>query len=154
MTTTTPRIAAIALRPKRYEPLVPVEAANAVEGRGLDGDHTTSANRGITLVSAEQWKATETELGMSLPWTMRRANLLIEGVGSMEDWVGQRVAIGGIEVEVTGITHPCERMEQAQPGLLKALGPDGRGGLLVKILKGGTINVGDTVELVTASTAT
>jgi MOSC domain-containing protein YiiM len=83
--------------------------------------------------------------GGHLGWTARRANLLVEGV-RLRRAKGARLAIGeGVELEVTGQTVPCGRMEEAYPGLLKALYPEWRGGVTCRVLSGGAIATGDRV---------
>jgi MOSC domain-containing protein YiiM len=121
--------------------------------RGLEGDHKglKFPRRQITILSAEAWaRALEdlTDLAgpVPLPWTVRRANLLVEGV-ALPRGKGSLVRIGPVILEVTAQTYPCKRMEQAHPGLLKALGPDWRGGVTTRVVEGGAIRVGDPVRI-------
>src|SRR4051794_29684488 len=48
-------------------------------------------------------------------------------------------------VRIYGEVTPCERMDEAQPGLRAALRPHWRGGAFGEIVEGGTIAVGDPV---------
>ena len=82
------------------------------------------------------------ELGAALPWTLRRANLLVARI-SLRPLAGSRIVIGEVILEVTGAADPCRRMDEAHAGLRRALTPSGRGGVRCRILVGGRIAVGD-----------
>ena len=59
---------------------------------------------------------------------------------------GAVLRIGAVELEVTGETAPCERMEEACPGLLAALAVGGRGGVTCRVRRGGELAAGDPVQ--------
>jgi MOSC domain-containing protein YiiM len=84
------------------------------------------------------------EVVSDLPWTDRRANLLIEGL-QLEETTGRLLRVGDLLLEVTGETKPCDRMEEAAPGLRGALSSDWRGGVTCRVVEGGSISVGDIV---------
>ncbi|MEL6258111.1 MAG: MOSC domain-containing protein [Pseudomonadota bacterium] len=119
---------------------------------GLDGDHAGKyPDRIVTVMAAEAWAAALAALDPSLgpdalDWTTRRANLLVEGA-ALPRAKGGVVKIGAVVLEVTGQTWPCKRMEEAQPGLLKALAKDWRGGLTCKVIEPGETSLGDPVEI-------
>ncbi|MEL6246333.1 MAG: MOSC domain-containing protein, partial [Pseudomonadota bacterium] len=64
------------------------------------------------------------------------------------------VQIGEVRLEVTGQTWPCKRMEEAQPGLLKAMAKDWRGGLTCKVIDEGRISIGDAVDVLVSPSET
>ena len=97
--------------------------------------------------SAEQRNPKERPL--DLPWTVRRANLLVESV-RLPRAKGGILRIGAVVLEITGQTNPCHRMEEAQRGLLSALHPEWRGGVTCRVLKGGSVRTGDAVEVLVA----
>jgi MOSC domain-containing protein YiiM len=116
---------------------------------GLAGDYKGAKFplRQITVLAREAWEAAAAQIGESgLPWTTRRANLLVEGV-ELPRAKGGLIGIGPVRLEVTGQTYPCVRMEEAGTGLLKALARDWRGGLTCRVLSGGPIALGDAVEV-------
>ena len=103
-------------------------------------------SRQVTVVSSESWAAACTDLGKEVPWTFRRANLLIEGI-SLVNSKGKTLRIGELEMEVTFETKPCYVMDEAEKGLKDVLVQDWRGGVLCKVIKNGDIKCGDPVSL-------
>ena len=81
-----------------------------------------------------------------MPWTVRRANLLIEGL-DLRETTGARLRIGDVVLQVSCETEPCYRMEEAVPGLKAALEPGWRGGVCCRVVKGGAITPGVAVAL-------
>ncbi len=117
---------------------------------GIEGDARGKvANAQITLVSKEDWAAAMADLSPTreVPWTARRANVFVDGM-VFNNTVGARVTIGDVELEVMSETDPCEIMNKAYPGLKDALTPDWRAGCRCKVLKGGTLHVGDPVTMI------
>ncbi len=139
-------VLAIAIRNGPRGPMLELTDVGALTDAGLRGDNRGSLNRGITLLSADQWQHVQQELAVTLPWHTRRANLLISG-GSLADWRGRTIRIGRVEVAVRKETAPCERMDELCPGLRAALQSDVRGGVHGRILHGGTIRLGDRVDV-------
>lgn len=114
---------------------------------GLPGDcRGRSQRRKITLLTREAWGAVCAELGTSLPWMTRRANLFVEGP-DLRDTIGCRLRIGKVVLEITGETKPCANMDDQHQGLRETLVPDWRGGVTSIILTPGTIQIGDDVRL-------
>lgn len=142
-------VLALAVRGPNTGPMRELEWAEATADGGLGGDVRSSPERGITLLSAEQWADVMRELGVELPWHTRRANVLVSG-GGLGALVGRRLRIGAAEIEVLGETRPCALMDRLQPGLRAALAPACRGGVHARIVQGGGLRVGDPVELVSA----
>ena len=136
----------IASAPVKRGPLTPLTDAVVDVGAGVLGDaRGTRAGRQVTVLFRESWDAACGELGAELPWTTRRANLLVEGVEVPRE--GQHLIIGSVVLEVTQETQPCQLMEAAHQGLRAALTPEWRGGVCCRVVKGGTIRIGDSVEV-------
>ena len=83
---------------------------------------------------------------MEVPWTKRRANLLIGGI-DLRDTVGALISLGDVLLEIAGENPPCRVMDIQQAGLRNALKPDWRAGVSCRVLAGGKIKLGDTVQL-------
>jgi MOSC domain-containing protein YiiM len=136
---------AIATRPAKRAPMITHVNAVIDAGAGVVGDFGRKPGRAqITIVAAEKWAAACADVGAEVPWTMRRANLLVAGV-PVEPKPGSRVVIGTVILEVCSETDPCERMDQQHMGLTRALIPDARGGVRCRVIAGGPVAVGDKV---------
>jgi MOSC domain-containing protein YiiM len=107
----------------------------------------TSKRRQVTLLRSEDWAAACDEIGHALPWTTRRANLLVEGLPSVVDRNGAHICIGDVRLLITGETEPCEQMEAAAAGLRAALTPGWRGGVTCRVISGGAISTAQDVTL-------
>jgi len=107
--------------------------------------------RQVSLIEAESWEEVMAGLGLEgdekLSWSVRRANLLVKGVRLPRE-PGAIIAIGSnLRIETTMECDPCQRMEEIKPGLMGALGPDWRGGVLGIVVSDGDIEVGDEVRI-------
>jgi MOSC domain-containing protein YiiM len=126
--------------------MMPLQEAAVGIQDALAGDARGSRpGRQVTVVFREGWEAACRDLAVALPWTTRRANLFVEGVPVPRE--GKRLVIGSLVLEVTQETQPCQVMEAAHRGLRAALTPDWRGGVCCRVVEGGTIRVGDRVEI-------
>ncbi len=136
---------AIAHHEKPRAPMESLEVVELREGRGLEGDHRGRGDRPIAIVSEESWGAATKELGVDVPWLARRANLLVSGV-DLTGPPGWRLEVGSCLLEVGGEVDPCALMDKMEPGLRKALEPEMRAGVWGRVVRGGTIRVGDPVR--------
>jgi len=122
------------------------EAGVSVEA-GIDGDaRGRKPDRQVTILFRESWDDACRELGVTLPWTARRANLFVEGLAPPQA-SGGRIAIGDVVLQAMMETDPCFLMEKAHAGLKAALTPAWRGGVCCKVQQGGTIRLGDAVSI-------
>ena len=147
------RIAGIARHDRPLGPIETLDSAELIEGQGLAGDFRGThkpgrdGRRGVSLIEAGDWAAATDECGADLPWSERRANLLVEGF-DLPQQPGVWLRVGEALIEITDECDPCARMEALHPGLRSALEPDWRGGVLARVLKGGRVNVGDEIGVV------
>ncbi len=134
---------------KRFDggPMDPVEQMDLVAGQGIVGNTDQGGWRQVTVISAERWARVQAELDADVDPALRRANVLVSGLDLMNTH-GQTLAIGeGAELEIRGETRPCRQMDEAHAGLQDALDADWGGGAFAYIRVGGTIRVGDPVDL-------
>jgi len=124
----------------------PSPFAELVSDRGIVGNVEQGGRRQVTLIEEEVWASLMRELGGGgLSPSARRANVMLSGV-RLRDSRGRRLEIGEVVLELRGETKPCERMDEALPGLAGAMFLDWRGGAYATIEKGGRIGVGDVVR--------
>jgi len=137
----------IAYRTESRAPMQLLDECEITMDTGVHSDtRGRPGNRQVTVLSADTWQQVCSELKADLPWTTRRANLLIGGLTFGPDDVGRRVRIGTVELEITGETAPCPRMDDQHGGLTEALKTDWRGGTCCRVVSGGAIAVGDPVS--------
>ncbi|MCP3695008.1 MAG: MOSC domain-containing protein [Planctomycetaceae bacterium] len=136
----------LAIRTAVGGPMQELERLEVSPDGGVEGDVTAPVDRAITLMSSHQWEEVVEELGTDYPWHTRRANVLVdcERLGHL---MGQTLELGAVVIEVKGETDPCAVMERIDPRLKQALVPDWRGGIYGRVVQGGTISLGDTLEL-------
>ncbi len=144
----------IGVRPEHKNPMLVMPSVYAQEGLGLTGDHrctkTPGSSRQVTVISSEYISQIEHFSGIDNidPKRLRR-NLVISGI-NLTALRYQQFTIGSAVFEATALCHPCSRMEkELGPGGLVAM--LGHGGLCAKIIQSGTIEVGDTVKVITPS---
>ena len=131
-------VLALALRPEKGGAMVPVESISLTPDDGVIGDYGTSNNRQVTLLDEANWITACAEIAAELPWTVRRANILVQGI-DLPKLVEQRVRVGTALVEVIGEVDPCYVMDAAQTGLKDALKPDWRGGVYARVIESGIV---------------
>lgn len=144
----------IARRTKAHGPMETLEAAEVTPAAGIAGDvRGKPGRRQVTVLPVAGWRAACADAGAELPWTVRRANLLVDGINPA-GCVGHRIVIGTLVLEITGETDPCSWMEAAHKGLMAALLPDWRGGVTCRVRTAGHIQPGDEVLLLPPLPAT
>lgn len=125
----------------------PLPQGLLLSGQGLEGSVGRSSRRQVTLLDADHWARVVERLGDPVDPIARRANLLLRGI-VLTNTRGQLLRIGPTLLRIGGETTPCERMDEASPGLQELLRPDWGGGAFAQVIEGGHIAVGDPVEWV------
>ena len=139
-------VAGLLVAPDAEAPLVAVDEALALAGRGLEGDRYAdgrgtfaSTGRGyeLTLVEAEVLDE------LALAWPDARRNVVTRGI-ALNPLVGRRFRVGAAECVGRRLAEPCAHLEKlARPGLLRPLVH--RGGLRADVVVGGAIRTGDEI---------
>lgn len=141
------RLEGIARRDRKRAPMQTLDRADVSTETGVAKDFRGKpGDRQVTLVSAAAWRDACAQLGREIPWTARRANLLVDGL-DFAGTIGSIISIGSVRLRVTGEVDPCSRMDEQFAGLTEALRPDWRGGVSCIVLEGGAVSLGDAVVL-------
>lgn len=148
------QVVAIYVAPGEGAPMEPRDQAEALAGKGLDGDRyaieagkysgTKVGKRAITLIEREAIAAANDAYGLDLTEQESRRNVVVEGV-PLNHLVGREFFVGGVRLRGFDLSEPCVYLEEltgkpARKALLH------RGGLRAEIVAGGPIRVGDTVR--------
>lgn len=138
------RVEAIWVKRARRGKMDPVPAAELIAGQGIVGNANQGGRRQVTIIEQEVWRERTAAVGAQLDPAMRRANIMISGLALLHSR-GRTLRIGECILEIAGETKPCERMEEAAPGLRDSMYADWGGGAFARVVEGGTITVGDDV---------
>lgn len=146
------KLTGISRREKKRAPMETLERAEISAETGVARDwRGKPGRRQVTVISAASWQDACDAFGGEIPWTTRRANLLVEGV-VLQESTGAILEIGPARLQVTGELDPCSRMDEQFQGLTEALRPHWRGGVTCAVLAGGHVALGDAVTLRRAET--
>lgn len=138
------RLEAIWLKRAHRGKMDEVQEATAVAGQGLAGSVGRSRRRQITIIERERWESFQRQLGVDIPSSFRRANLMVSGV-ALARTRGRILRVGSVRLAIGGETTPCERMDEVVPGLRALMRPAWGGGVFAQVLDDGILAVGDVV---------
>lgn len=141
------KLIGIAVKQQKRAPMQTLERAFISLDKGVENDFRGKpSKRQVTVMSYKDWQTATSLLDTDLPWTTRRANLLVDEL-TLENSVGRIITIGEVELLITQETDPCERMQEAAVGLFDALKPHWRGGVCCRVIREGQIELGDDLIL-------
>ena len=126
--------------PKKHLPMEELSEVRALNDAGFEGcAHARPASkRQVLMVDHETLEA------MNLQPGMIRENITTHGLNVNGLRIGQLLRVGEAQLEVSQVCHPCDLMEAIRPGLRKEL--RGRRGMLCRVLEGGVIRRGDSID--------
>lgn len=136
----------IGVRPAKNCPLQELSQVQA-NYEGLAGDHYSGKNgkRQVTLFQWEHLAVVASMIDRPVTPQLVRRNLLIKGINLLS--LKKRVIrIGGVALEITGICHPCSRMEK-NLGVGGYHAMRGHGGVTARIIEGGFMKLGDRLTV-------
>jgi MOSC domain-containing protein YiiM len=123
-----------------------VDFAEVETGRGIVGDryHGTK-HRHVTVQSSTALAEATAAYGAPVPAELTRRNLTVDD-GDVPRDPGAHIRVGPVLLEVVRVAAPCKLLDDtigrgAQEALRR------RAGSVCRVLEGGTLRVGDPVEL-------
>jgi MOSC domain-containing protein YiiM len=137
------RVHSIHLAPGRRLPTRSVPSVEAEAGAGLVGDrYHGSRHRHVTVQALDDLAAAADALGRPVDPGLTRRNITLTS-GPIPTRPGDRMRIGGVDLEVVRIAAPCRLLDDwLGVGAMQALRSP-RGGTVFRLLSSGTISVGD-----------
>ena len=143
-------LAGICTAHKKRDDLQAVEQAEIKVDGGLVGDRYFRPKDGgkpdqeITLIESEALEALARECGITLQPVQARRNLVTRGV-PLNHLIDREFTIGEVRLRGIRLCEPCGHLEEmTQKGIREGLAH--RGGLRARVVKGGTVRVGDVVR--------
>ncbi len=123
-----------------------VRSVELIEGHGLSGDsHAGNWHRQVSLLSYDKVRAFEILGDFTLQSGAFGENLLVEGIDLGALPIGTRLRIGEVLLEVTQIGKECHHGCAIRERVGDCIMP--REGIFAVVLSGGTVSVGDEVEI-------
>ncbi|VAW53661.1 MOSC domain protein [hydrothermal vent metagenome] len=143
------RVEWIGVRAEKRKDITIIETVRVLK-HGLEGDHYAgrSGKRSVTLIQQEHIASIASLLHKKEinPAQLRR-NIVISGINLLA-LKNREFKIGSAILKMTGLCHPCSRMEETfGEGGYNAV--RGHGGINACVIQPGIINIGDIVEVVT-----
>jgi MOSC domain-containing protein YiiM len=117
-----------------------ITEVRALPDSGLEGcAHARKGSpRQVLLMDSETLEAMDLYPGII------RENITTSGINVNGLAEGQRLRVGEAQLEVSMVCTPCDLLEKIRPGLRREL--RGRRGMLCRVIAGGMIRRGDSVE--------
>ena len=142
------RVEWIGVRSGKRKPLTVVDKVKVLE-RSLENDHYTgrSGNRSITLIQKEHIETVASLLHRdSIEPAELRRNIVVSGINLLA-LKEHEFRIGSAILKMTGLCHPCSRMEEVLgDGGYNAM--RGHGGINACVIIPGIIRLNDRVEVI------
>ena len=138
----------LGIRQEKRQPLTALESV-AVLAHGLQGDHYAgrSGNRSITLIQQEHIESIASLLHRNkIEAEALRRNIVVSGINllALKD---REFKIGSAILKMTGLCHPCSRMEEnLGEGGYNAV--RGHGGINARVVSPGIIRLHDKVSVI------
>ncbi len=145
----TPAVQAIHVAKGRRLPMQSKESVEIEAGRGIVGDrYHGTRHRHVTVQSREALDEAAATYGREVPSHLTRRNITIDR-GVVPRDPGSLIRIGDVLLEAVRVAAPCKLLDDtigrgAQEALRR------RGGTVFRVLEGGSVAVGDRVDLLSA----
>lgn len=141
------KVTAICISEKRGTQKVNIEEGKFIVDFGIENDaHAGNWHRQVSLISFEQIEDFKKRGAQVEPGAFGE-NVIVQGIDFKNLPVGTRFKCNEVELEMTQIGKKCHHHCQIFHQVGDCIMP--REGVFAKVLKGGTIKVGDEMEVVT-----
>ena len=144
---TAPVITAIHTAKATRLPMRATESVEVEAGKGIVGDrYHGTRHRHVTVQSQDDLDEATRLYGSPVPAHLTRRNLTVSH-GVVPRTPGAHIRIGDVLLEAVRVAAPCKLLDDTiGVGAQHALRH--RGGTVFRVLEGGTVSLGDPVELV------
>lgn len=134
----------------------PVDGPVRVGRLGIEGDRQFDTrdhggvDQAVYVYAAEDLADWAVRLDRTLPSGSFGENLTVRGIDVNEARIGERWRIGGVVVEVADVRTPCATFQAwlQEPKWIRRFSEIGRCGAYLRVIEEGTLQAGDTVEVV------
>jgi MOSC domain-containing protein YiiM len=135
----------------------PREGRVAVRTLNLDGDKQSDlrvhggARKAVYIYPSEHYEYWRAELpGFELPWGVFGENLTTSGLLESDVRIGDRIAIGTAEFQITQSRQPCFKLgiRFGREDMLRRFIASDRSGFYVSVVREGDVGAGDTIAIV------
>lgn len=152
MISSTGKLVGICLGAQRGADKMPCASAELITEYGLQGDSHAGAHpeRHVSLFAQEVLRALQSE-GFKVTPGALSANLFTEGLPLDSLLPGTQLRIGAAIIEIVQQRKPCHSITRISNRLPKRL--YGQCGQLARVLAGGTVRLGETVEILAEPTS-
>lgn len=124
-----------------------VDQANAVAGKGLEGDryYDHDVDSQVTLIESEAIDAMAADGGLKIAYAEARRNIVTRGV-ELTSLLNKEFKVGAVTLRGARLSEPCQHLaELTDQKVIEGLVH--KGGLKAQILSDGVIRVGDSVQV-------
>jgi len=137
-------------RPADRYARVPLASAELIEGRGIAGDRKGGRDRQLNLMAAETLASLKTDGFKTAPGELGE-QIVLAGIDVDRLPAGAQLRVGEtVIMEVVLPRTGCARFEAVQGHAKEKV--SGRLGVMARVVHGGTIRVGDPVQLLHGET--
>lgn len=137
----------IGVRPARRAAMRSLKEVHMLNYK-LEGDHYNGkpeSKRQVTFIQEEHISVISSFLGKNVGPEQVRRNIVVKGINLLS-FKDKKFRMGAVVFEMTGLCHPCSRMEE-NLGFGGYNAMRGHGGITARIVEPGLIKVGDKVEI-------
>jgi MOSC domain-containing protein YiiM len=153
------RVASLHIHPPRPgDPLIEVSEFNLIAEKGIREDkryfarvnYGKPSKRQVTLIEREVVEEHAAAVESDFDHGDVRSNIETTGINLIE-LIGKDVRVGEAILHFVEPRTPCAKMDALAPGL-RALMENGRQGVIARVIQGGRVQPGDSIEAIAFTT--